>query len=451
MGDNIAQFDATLPASGALGGDYVLRRGKVFEIGNYPDKNFSLTLDEAKAAIENFQPCNANLEHKNTILDGRLGSLVEVSMGADGKSIFGTVAEPKWLADLLPEGERKVSLEWDTKKKQMVGIGHVLNPRVPDAVVFNAYAKFSAGEEVIPFAYESDAERDAIPDEDFGDVTNKLFPCRTQQELRQCLDELAYAEDPTAVKTRLVEIAARKGLKIPDNEWRQTGGVSKPRGTDYAYYSKESTRMSTENPAATPTEQPKGIMAQIKALFSGATPEELAQAETELVTAKTGKTPREIELETKLAKFEAEQKNAAFSSIESNATAFADGLVESGQVEAKGNEAYEQAVAAFSAAALADANTEDRAKVACFSADAPTAKFSLTNHLKEVYAKLPKYDGSERAGNLTPEQVAVFEQSKTTLKDEETGEVKTINDAVDRSMKNTFARPDFSSGAANKE
>lgn len=141
-------FSADLTAPAATLGEMVLRRGKVFACGDYPDKDFSLSLAEARAAVEGFVPCPADLEHRSTVLDGKIGGLVSVELGADGV-LNGTVAEPKWLSDVLGDAPRKVSLTWDKASKQIKGIAHVLNPRVPDAAVFGAYAAFS-GEVLAP-------------------------------------------------------------------------------------------------------------------------------------------------------------------------------------------------------------------------------------------------------------------------------------------------------------
>jgi len=418
----ITTFDSTLPdASVAVSAnsDFVLRRGKIFEIGDYADKKFSLSADEAQLAVAAFSPCAVNLEHKKTILDGHLGSLVDVSLSADGKTLFGSVMEPSWLAGLLPTSERKVSLEWDQATKQIVGVAHVLNPRIKDAVVFDAFARFSSGEEVVPFAYESTAERDAILEEDFGDPTNKLFPVRTQEECRQSLNELAFADDPTAVKVRIVAIAARKGLKIPDNYWMQTRGVSKPivTNSDYSMYSQEKNMTPVEI-----TEVPKvSFMDQVKALFSGAKPEELAEVEGALTHAKTGKTPREIELETKLAKFEADESVKFSQAANEKAIAFADGLVEAKKIAAKGNTQYEAAVALFSIASEFDAK---KPALVCFNDEFPADKFQAAESVKALFAAIPAHTKEEeQAGGLEAGAVAMFEQAVTTVKDASGNEV----------------------------
>lgn len=71
-----ATFDAGLTF--AEGREHVRRVGKIFECGDYPDKAFSLTEEEATAAAAAFTPVPLDLEHLPTVLDGKLGRLVSV-------------------------------------------------------------------------------------------------------------------------------------------------------------------------------------------------------------------------------------------------------------------------------------------------------------------------------------------------------------------------------------
>jgi hypothetical protein len=50
---------------------------------------------------------------------------------------------PKWLDDLQGETERKVSAMWNKTTKRLEGLALVLNPLIPDAAVFSAYAEFA--------------------------------------------------------------------------------------------------------------------------------------------------------------------------------------------------------------------------------------------------------------------------------------------------------------------
>lgn len=119
---------------------WILRSGKIFEAGDYPDKEFSLTPEEMAAAAAQFKPVPVDLEHVPTILDGKLGQLTEVRVDEDGKTLLGTVMVPQWLDSLLEEGSRKVSCTWNRATKQLEGLALVNRPRVADAALMAAFA-----------------------------------------------------------------------------------------------------------------------------------------------------------------------------------------------------------------------------------------------------------------------------------------------------------------------
>lgn len=115
----------------------IVRVGKIFEAGEYPDKGVTYTEDALDEAIEGFTPVDNDLEHRSTILDGKLGQLEKV--WRKGKELFGQVAIPAWLDDLVGTKPIKVSLAWSRATKRIVGNALVLNPRIADATIFAAY------------------------------------------------------------------------------------------------------------------------------------------------------------------------------------------------------------------------------------------------------------------------------------------------------------------------
>jgi hypothetical protein len=118
-------------------GEMVLRTGKVFEAGDYPSHEISINESELADAAADFTPVDNDLEHKRTILDGKLGGIRSVV--ARGKELFATVAIPKWLNDLTGDQPIKTSLAWHRKTKRIVGNGLVLNPRIADAQLVAAF------------------------------------------------------------------------------------------------------------------------------------------------------------------------------------------------------------------------------------------------------------------------------------------------------------------------
>jgi|GEM_PF-1469260 len=135
-------------ASFAKSGDSMIRSGKVFECGDYPDRDFSFSEDEADAAIKAFAPVDNDLEHLPsfgipTILDGKLGKLLSLKRVDD--EIFADIEIPLWLNDEIGDDKPlKVSLQFDTQKKTIVGNALCLEPRIADAqVLVGAFARFA--------------------------------------------------------------------------------------------------------------------------------------------------------------------------------------------------------------------------------------------------------------------------------------------------------------------
>jgi hypothetical protein len=64
------------------------------------------------------------------------------------------------------------------------------------------------------------AERDKRPNADFGDPKNRLYPIVDQDDVDSAAHLIGKADDPEVVKRRIIAIAKRKGLKIPD-AWKE--------------------------------------------------------------------------------------------------------------------------------------------------------------------------------------------------------------------------------------
>lgn len=170
-------FAADLARFGEAGG-HVLRRGKIFEAGDYPDKRYAMTPEELWAAAEQFAPVPLDLEHTPTVLDGKLGELRAVELGDDGATLYGTVALPKWLDDQLG-GACKVSCTWDRDSKTLTRLALVQTPRVSDAAIMAAFARHSHhtpdGQFTLQMIHDQAARAGAVCDQpgdkQSGDVT----------------------------------------------------------------------------------------------------------------------------------------------------------------------------------------------------------------------------------------------------------------------------------------
>ena len=140
-------------AAPVVEGDLIVRRGKLFEIGEYPDKSFSLSAAEADAAIYAFTPGPLNIEHMPTIFDGKLGNVRKI--WRDGNDINAEYAIPKWLHDVTQAEPIKISSEWNRTAKTAVGGALVLNPRVKDAAMMAAFSAVAG----VDFASKGHADK----------------------------------------------------------------------------------------------------------------------------------------------------------------------------------------------------------------------------------------------------------------------------------------------------
>lgn len=131
------EFDAVAPMDGSVEGDFVLRQGKYFEIGDYPDKGFSLNEQEADAAVDRFAGAPINLEHTATLLDGKLGRVQRI--WRTGRDLLAEYAIPRWLHRVTNGEPIKISSEWDRSSKMPIGAALVLSPRIEDAVMMAAF------------------------------------------------------------------------------------------------------------------------------------------------------------------------------------------------------------------------------------------------------------------------------------------------------------------------
>lgn len=122
-------------------GNFIIRTGKIFEAGDYPDKKFALNADEMRAACTNFQPVALNVEHVPTIFDlGDLGRVERV--WDDGVNLSADVAVNRHVDAYMQQHKipLKVSAEWDRELKTLSGLALVKNPRVTDAAIMAAFA-----------------------------------------------------------------------------------------------------------------------------------------------------------------------------------------------------------------------------------------------------------------------------------------------------------------------
>ena len=122
-------------------GEMVTKRGKIFEAGDYPDKGVSFDEDDLEAAASDFTEVLNDLEHRPTVLDGKLGQLKKV--WRVGKELHGELTIPKWFTEVVGDEAIKVSLSFN-RDKRINGNALVLRPRISDAAVMSAFTAFNS-------------------------------------------------------------------------------------------------------------------------------------------------------------------------------------------------------------------------------------------------------------------------------------------------------------------
>lgn len=128
--------------------DYVEREGILFEVGEYPHQNFSMSAEELAAAVQHFQPVPIELQHYDSkgepnILSGQLGEVIRARVSEDGRVLMGTTRIPGWLHRMFDGKPIKVSSVFTTHDKRLARVGLVRNPQIPTAAIFEAYAEFA--------------------------------------------------------------------------------------------------------------------------------------------------------------------------------------------------------------------------------------------------------------------------------------------------------------------
>lgn len=122
---------------------------KLFDVGEYPDKQFSLTTSEADEAVAEFEAAPVFLEHdpENVITADdpfKLGKLK--SIWRAGAEIFGTVGVTEGTRNLLKGKKPKLSVGWLRSPKRIREVSFVLNPRIKDAEVLTAFGEERKGD-----------------------------------------------------------------------------------------------------------------------------------------------------------------------------------------------------------------------------------------------------------------------------------------------------------------
>jgi len=130
----LIEFDVDVPAFFDAGQDWIERRAKLFESGDYPDKGVSMTPEALQKLASGFDlPVPVLIEHAASPLE--LGYLTSVE--ALGSELFGTVSlTPEANALVDRSGAHALSVGLTPELDAIREVSLVRNPRVASARLF---------------------------------------------------------------------------------------------------------------------------------------------------------------------------------------------------------------------------------------------------------------------------------------------------------------------------
>lgn len=112
----------------------VEKDAKIFEVGDYPDKEIQVTEADLDAMVENFAEVPVKVEHTDSPLDP-LGTVKRI--WRQGRELFARLAFPRDLASFLERrGIKRLSVALFQDPLRLAEVSLVLSPRVADAALF---------------------------------------------------------------------------------------------------------------------------------------------------------------------------------------------------------------------------------------------------------------------------------------------------------------------------
>ena len=112
----------------------VEKDAKIFEAGEYPDKEITVTEQDLDAMVDSFTEVPVKVEHTDSPLDP-LGAVKRI--WRRGKELFARLAFPRDLAAFLERrGVKKLSVALYKDPLRLAEVSLVLSPRVPSAAMF---------------------------------------------------------------------------------------------------------------------------------------------------------------------------------------------------------------------------------------------------------------------------------------------------------------------------
>ena len=173
----------------------VEKDAKIFEAGEYPDKEIAIGEDDLDVIVSNFTEVPVKVEHTDSPLDP-LGTVKRI--WRRGKELFARLAFPGDLAAFLERrGVKKLSVALYKDPLRLAEVSLVLSPRVPTAAMFGN--ELTAGGRLLAA--------------DGGEVSENMSDVDRDKEIA----ELKFALRAKDVEARLAELKAQ-GKIVPASE-----------------------------------------------------------------------------------------------------------------------------------------------------------------------------------------------------------------------------------------
>jgi hypothetical protein len=224
-----------LPQTLEKSGRWVKRRAPTaFKAGDYPDKNFAITQDELRTAVEDFnragKPVNFDIEHlHHTVLKDKLGAVTKLEMNPDGTSFGLEAFIPEWL-DREAGKEIPISVQFDRATKRLKGFAFTANPRIDDARLLASFAMDMASDGPMPDPPASMSGPAMHGPDLFKAVANLVKQSRADADKNPDIYSKSYVRTLEKLLDLCNDNGASKGERKADDS--DDGGFNVTRPTD---------------------------------------------------------------------------------------------------------------------------------------------------------------------------------------------------------------------------
>lgn len=204
----------------------MIKIAKLFECGEYPDKNITVTEKDLAEYVKNFVPCPIKIEHGDTAFDGTLG--IVRSIFSKGRELFGKIDFQREAWNLIEKaGAKSLSVSINPGGKFISEVSIVKNPRVGDARVFSRHIEFwdEKGENDLEnyenILKENEKLRDRLADMEAERLTEKfsaegrLLPANRDiaKEILKCDSEIKFGSENMSVSRLFISFLEKEPKK----------------------------------------------------------------------------------------------------------------------------------------------------------------------------------------------------------------------------------------------